>query len=415
MQAEEALRQSEAQFRATADALPGLLFVTSSEGRNRYVNSGYCAYAACAAGELLDFGYRKLLQPDDAERSWRLWRETVKKGEPLSAEYRLRRHDGEYRWHLVRALPVRGADGEIEYWVGTATDIHDRRGLEDTLFRLNSELEARVREAVRERENALEKLAHSQKLEALGQLAGGIAHDFNNVLQAIESAAELIERRADNPGQVRSFAQLASQASKRGSAVTQRLLAFARRADLRAEAIEAAELLSNMKEILSHTLGAAIEVGVRAARELPPFVADRNQLDTVLVNLATTPATPCQAAGCCPCQLTWKSYQIGRAQRGRLKPAAYVRLSVSDTGPGMAPEVLARACEPFFTTKLPGSGSGLGLAMARGFAEQSGGALAIESPLEKGLTVSLWFPVAENKATKPEGSSVLDRLRRGLP
>jgi nitrogen-specific signal transduction histidine kinase len=255
---------------------------------------------------------------------------------------------------------------------------------------------------VRERENALEKLAHSQKLEALGQLAGGIAHDFNNVLQAIQSAAELIERRADNPGQVRSFAQLASQASKRGSAVTQRLLAFARRADLRAEPIEAAELLSNMKEILSHTLGAAIEVRVRVAPELPPFVADRNQLDTVLVNLATNARDAMSSSGMLSLSADLEVVPNRPRSKGPLEAGAYVRLSVSDTGPGMAPQVLARACEPFFATKLPGSGSGLGLAMARGFAEQSGGALAIESLLEKGLTVSLWFPVAENKATKPE-------------
>lgn len=402
VQAEQALRRSEAQFRAAAEALPGMLFVSDSNGRNTYVNSGYCTYVGCTAEELFDLEYTKIYHPDDAERVWRAWYETVKNGEPFSAEYRFRRHDGEYRWHLVRARPVRSANGEIEYWVGTATDIHDRRVWEDRLSQLNSELETRVREAVRERSEAQGRLAHSQKLEALGQLAGGIAHDFNNVLQAIQGAAELIERRADNSDQVRHLAQAASQASKRGSAVTQRLLAFARRADLKAEPIEAAELLSEMREILSHTLGTTIEVQVRAAPELPPFVADRNQLETVLVNLATNARDAMSSSGRLSLSADLDVVPNRLGSEGPLKPGAYVRLFICDTGPGMAPELLAHACEPFFTTKAPGSGSGLGLAMARGFAEQSGGALLIESPPENGLTVNLWFPVAENIATKPE-------------
>ncbi len=267
------------------------------------------------------------------------------------------------------------------------------RRSEAELIRLNEELEQRVRQEVAAREEVQARLSHAQRMEALGQLAGGIAHDFNNVLQSVGGGARLIEAKPDDPERVRRIAGLMSDAAARGSAITSRLLTFSRRAELRVEPVEAAELLAGVQEVLSHTLGAGLRVEVKAGDALPLFLTDKRQLETVFINLAANARDAMDGQGAIT--LTAEAVRVGERGESQpfasLSPGQFVRLSVIDTGCGMSPEVLARASEPFFTTKPRGKGTGLGLAMARGVAEQSGGALRIESAPGRGTTVSLWF------------------------
>ena len=273
----------------------------------------------------------------------------------------------------------------------------ERARAEDKLCELNETLEMRVREEIAARESAQARLAHAQRMEALGQLAGGIAHDINNVLQAVGGGASLIERRPGDPASVRRLARMVGEAAERGSAVTRRLLAFSRRGDLRAEAVDPLSLLAGMCEIFTHTLGAGIGIRVDAEPGLPPLLADKSQLETVLVNLAANARDAMGGKGMIALSSTVDVRPGAPTAFGTpfLKPGRYVRLVVRDDGPGMPPEVLARVAEPFFTTKPQGEGTGLGLAMARGFAEQSGGAFHIESGVGRGTAVSLWFPVAD--------------------
>jgi signal transduction histidine kinase/ActR/RegA family two-component response regulator len=266
---------------------------------------------------------------------------------------------------------------------------------EAVLHRLTDDLEARVQEEVAAREAAQARAAHAERVQALGQLAGGIAHDFNNVLQAVEGAAALIERRVRSETDVRRLVRIILDASERGASITRRLLTFGRRGDLHAEALDVVALLTGMQEMLGHTLGANIEVGVKLAPGLPPLFADKGQVETVLVNLATNGRDAMPEGG----QLTLSAGteivpQTGLAHPCGLSPGRYVRLTVADTGEGMEPGTLARLGEPFFTTKGVGLGTGLGLPMAKGFAEQSGGALRVESAPGKGTTVTLWLPAA---------------------
>ncbi len=274
------------------------------------------------------------------------------------------------------------------------------RRSEAELLRWNQELEERVRQEVAAREEAQARLSHAQRMEALGQLAGGIAHDFNNVLQSVGGGARLIEAKPDDLARVRRIAGMISEAAARGSAITSRLLAFSRRADLRVEPVGAAELLAGVQEVLSHTLGAGLKVEVKAADALPRFLTDKGQLETVLINLAANARDAMEGQGAVT--LTAEAVSVGKSGEAfaHLPSGDYVRLSVTDTGCGMTAEVLARASEPFFTTKPQGKGTGLGLAMARGVAEQSGGALRIRSAPGQGATVSLWFPAAPNVAPK---------------
>ncbi|MDO9709128.1 ATP-binding protein [Paracraurococcus lichenis] len=270
---------------------------------------------------------------------------------------------------------------------------------EARLQALNHELQARVEAEVAAREAAQMRAAHAERLQALGQLAGGIAHDFNNVLQAVAASSGLIERRAEDPAMVRRLARLAAEATARGAAVTQRLLSFARRGALRAAPVDVPALLEGLRDILAHTLGRSLSIRVEAPPGLPPLLADKAQLETVLVNLATNARDAMPEGG----TLTFTA-AAERASPGHpagLAPGAYLRLQVQDSGSGMTPEVLARIAEPFFTTKGIGRGTGLGLAMARGFAEQSGGTLLVESEAGEGTCVTLWLPQAAASASPP--------------
>jgi signal transduction histidine kinase len=233
---------------------------------------------------------------------------------------------------------------------------------------LTDNLEVRVREEISARESAQTRAAQAERMQALGLLAGGIAHDFNNVLQAVGGAASLIERHPGDEAGVRRLARLAMEAAGRGSSVTRRLLAFGRCGDLRAEALDAAALLNDLKEIFAHTLGAGIVVKIRVAPGLPRVLADKGQLETALVNLATNARDAMPGGGDLLLVAdTDVVPQNGSDHPAELGSGRYVRFTVTDHGTGMDAATLARAGQPFFTTKQLGVGTGLGLPMAVAF------------------------------------------------
>lgn len=347
-------------------------------------------------------GWQRMMHPDDVEAvEAQLRRHLAGDEEDYAATFRMRHRDGSWRWILSRGRARWDAAGRAVRMIGTHTDISAQKAVEAALMeseaalrQVNEELEARVREEVVAREEAQARLAQAQRMEALGQLAGGIAHDFNNVLQAVQGGARLLQGEPERADRVRRLATMVGEAAARGAAITRRLLAFARRADLRAEPVAPQELLGAMREMFRHTLGAGIEVRVQVAPGVPSLLADKGQLETVLVNLAANARDAMSGAGALVLSAVAESVTAGGGHPAALKPGGYVRLSVSDTGVGMDAGTLARAAEPFFTTKPQGKGTGLGLAMARGFAEQSGGVLHIESAPGRGTTVRLWFPVS---------------------
>lgn len=247
--------------------------------------------------------------------------------------------------------------------------------------------------ALRDGEKAWEQLFHSQKAEALGRLAGGVAHDINNVLQAVLGGAKAIRRRIAHPDAQR-LAHLIIEASERGASVTRRLLTLARRGEMRPEPVDVGDVFAGLHEVLSHTLGADLVVRVETPPALPPILADKAQLETVLVNLSINARDA--MAECSGGRLTLSAVlkTIGphTAAEPGLEPGKYVAISVVDTGTGMDAATLKRATEPFFTTKSSGKGTGLGLAMAKAFAEQSGGVLRIASEPGLGTSVTLWMP-----------------------
>ncbi|MDR3530632.1 MAG: PAS domain S-box protein [Rhodopila sp.] len=309
-------------------------------------------------------------------------------------EFIYRDQDGTETWIRVGGLPLRWEGGKVQEALGIFQDIDAAKRLLDIQQRINAALEQRVREEMAAREAAQQRAAHAERMHALGQIAGGIAHDFNNVLQAVSGGAALIERRPEDPERVLRNARMVLDAAKRGAAITSRLLAFARRGDLRAENVDVSALLTDMGEVLTHTLGGSVVCDVHVLPGLPPLFADRGQLETVLVNLATNARDAMPSGGTLTLSADTEIVSTGLPHPAGLAPGGYVRIIVSDTGTGMEQSVLARVTEPFFTTKEPGKGTGLGLAMAKGFVEQSGGSLSIDSAVGQGTRITLWLPNA---------------------
>ena len=406
--AETALLDSGALLRATYAAASVGLALVDKDLRFVHVNDHLAAINGISASEQIGRTVREVL-PFLADRLEPLYRSVLETGVPirdLEITEETVAAPGVRRSLLASYNPLHGPDG-IKGVSVSIVEITARKAAEAALAesearlrRLNEELETRVAEEVAAREEAQIQLAHVQRMEALGQLAGGIAHDFNNVLQAVGGGAALIMRRPEEKERVRSLARMMIEAVERGSGITRRLLYFSRRADLRAEPVDALVLLTDMREILTRTLGDGIDVQVEVWEDVPPLMADKGQLETVLINLATNGRDAMNGLGKLTLRATTEIIASidGPGRPPGLQVGNYIRLSVSDTGAGMDATTLARATEPFFTTKPHDKGTGLGLAMANGFVQQSGGDMRIDSVPGRGTTVSLWLPVSRKDA-----------------
>jgi signal transduction histidine kinase len=279
------------------------------------------------------------------------------------------------------------------------------------LRRLNEELELRIEERTRERELALAQLFEAQKMDTIGRLTGGVAHDFNNLLMAVLGSLTLLEKKLPDDPQIRRLLQNAIQGADRGKSLTQRLLAFSRRQELKPQAVDFAQLVCGMQELLKRAVGHGISFSCDFPPDLPPALVDANQLELALLNVALNARDAmsdggsvritAQAQAVMPGGLP-EIHPIGNGFAApmnsspsvSLRSGDYVRIIIVDTGVGMDQVTLAKATEPFFTTKGPGKGTGLGLSMVHGLAAQSGGLLRIHSEPNAGTVVELWLPQA---------------------
>ncbi|SFM03391.1 His Kinase A (phospho-acceptor) domain-containing protein [Bradyrhizobium sp. NFR13] len=283
----------------------------------------------------------------------------------------------------------------------TRAHLEDQQGAAKELERLVAErtLELEranrlLREEIAERERAQAALLQAQKIEALGQLVGGVAHDFNNLLMAITGNLDLLSKRVGEDARLKRLVNGAMEGARRGAGLTQRLLAFARKQELKAEATDIQTLVTGMMDFIDRSVGPLVRVDLKSDEQLPAINIDPNQLELALLNLALNARDAMLSGGVLTIELSL-NYAHGGDQPD-VSPGEYVVLSVKDTGTGMDTETLAKAVEPFFSTKGVGKGTGLGLSMVFGLAQQSGGALRLESSLGKGTTVRLWLPVATN-------------------
>ena len=292
------------------------------------------------------------------------------------------RKDGSQFWAHVIVDPIRNPAGELVGYAKITRDLTERRDAQLAL------------------ERTREVLFQSQKMEAVGQLTGGIAHDFNNLLTAIIGSLEIARRRATDASVIRLIDN-ALRGAERGSSLTQRMLMFARRQELNFQPVDSVALVHGMAELLERSLGPSVRIETRFPLGLPWVSTDSNQLEMALLNLAVNARDAMPEGG--PVVIAARPETVALAH-GRLQPGEYVCLSLTDTGEGMDEDTLAKAIDPFFTTKEVGKGTGLGLPMVHGLAEHSGGQLLLRSRKGQGTTAELWLPVAKKteKAAEAE-------------
>ncbi len=274
---------------------------------------------------------------------------------------------------------------------------YEARARLQELHALAADLEQRVEQRTAERQAAIEQLHEAQKLETLGQLTGGVAHDFNNLLTPIVGTLDLLQRKlAGQDARTDRWITNALQSGERAKTLVQRLLGFARRQELSSAPVDVGALIDGMRDLVASSIGPTIELRLRCARDLPQALADPNQLELAILNLCVNARDAMPDGG--SLTIAAESALIGPGSETKLPPGDYLRLSIIDTGTGMDSATLARAVEPFFSTKEMGRGTGLGLSMVHGLTAQLGGAFVLGSEPGRGTRADLYLPVTHDRA-----------------
>lgn len=382
---EEALRQSQEQFRLLVRGVTDYaLYLLDTNGCVSNWNIGAQRIKGYLPEEVIGTHFSRFYT--DADRATgepQKALDTVQRDGRFEKEgWRLRK-DGSCFWAHVVIDAVRDDDGQLVGYAKITRDITERR------------------EAALKLEETREALLQSQKMEAIGQLTGGIAHDFNNLLMAIMGSLELMRKRMPDDPRLMSLLANASQGVERGTLLTKRMLAFARRQELKQEAVDVPELVRGMGDLMRRSLGPSVNIETRFPLQIHPVLADANQLEMAILNLSVNARDAIGDRG--DIIIATREVTVTNDD-GDLSAGDYVCISVTDTGSGMDEETLRRATEPFFTTKGVGKGTGLGLSMVHGLAEQSGGRFLLKSKVGEGTTAELWLPVAEPVSRKAKSN-----------
>jgi PAS domain S-box-containing protein len=375
--AEEVLKRSEEQFRLLIQGVTDYaIYMLDPQGNVSSWNSGAKRIKGYEPEEIIGQHFSRFYTDDD--RAQNLPQEALeiaaRDGRFEKEGWRLRK-DGTRFWANVIIDAIHLEDGKLVGFAKITRDVTEKRQAQQAL------------------EQAQLELFQAQKMEAVGQLTGGIAHDFNNLLMVILGSLEIARKRAIEGQNVVDLIDNAIIGAKRGASLTQRLLAFSRKQDLRLEVVDAPALVREMAELLQRSIGPAIEISTTFPLSLPPVLSDPNQLESALLNLVVNARDAMPDGGMI--SISARKHMLKDKQVPDLAAGEYVCLSVKDEGGGMDATTLERATTPFFTTKGIGKGTGLGLPMVQGLMAQSGGRLIMKSKSGQGTTAELWLPVAD--------------------
>ncbi|CAI8704622.1 PAS domain S-box protein [Pseudomonas sp. IT-P218] len=378
--AEETLKQSEQQFRLLVQSVTDYaIYMLAPDGRVTNWNLGAQRIKGYLPEEVIGQHFSMFYTPEDQAAGLPAWALEIatREGRFENKGWRVRKDGTRFLAHVV-VDPIRGDTGTLLGFAKITRDITEATEAQQAL------------------EQTREALFQAQKMQAIGQLSGGIAHDFNNLLTVILGNLEIVRKRlADDPKIVRLLDN-ATQGALRGVSLTQRMLAFARKQELKTEPVDLADLVQGISGLLRSSLGPSVALEARFPAQLEPVMADVNQLELAVLNLATNARDAMPNGG--RIVISARVETIPVQNRSFPKSGRYVCLSVTDTGEGMDEATLASAMDPFFTTKGLGKGTGLGLSMVHGFIEQLGGRFILKSQKNQGTTAELWLPVASANA-----------------
>jgi PAS domain S-box-containing protein len=380
--AEKALRKSEEQFRQIAETIDEVFWMTDAKtGAMLYVSPAYDRIWGRSREDLYarPEAWLDAVHEEDRDRlASRLSRGAT--SEPMEP-YRIERPDGGIRWIRAREFIIRKADGEIYRTTGIASDITDLKAAEKT----QAGLEDQLRQA--------------QKMEAVGRLAGGVAHDFNNLLSVILGYGNLLLMDPDRRDADRKGLEEICKAAERAGGLTRQLLAFSRKQVLVPEVFDLRDSVQDIAKMLGRLIGEDVELSLSFAKEACRVRADRGQIDQVITNLAVNSRDAMPQGGKLTVEVRHADFTEPMVHdRARIEPGPYVLLAVSDSGVGMNAETRSHVFEPFYTTKGPGEGTGLGLATVYGIVKQSGGYIWLYSEPGEGTTFKIYLPRTEGLA-----------------
>jgi PAS domain S-box-containing protein len=374
--AEETLRRSEQQFRMLVQGVTDYaIYMLSPEGRVSNWNQGAQRIKGYLPEEIIGQHFSVFYTPEDraAGEPQRALAIATHEGRFENRSWRVRKDGTRFLAHVV-VDAIRGETGTLLGFAKITRDVTEAHKAQQDL------------------EKTREALFQAQKMQAIGQLSGGIAHDFNNLLTVILGNLEIVQKRIGDDPKLTRLLENAAQGALRGVSLTQRMLAFARRQELKTEAVDIPQLVQGITGLLRSSLGPNIKIETRFPLELDRVLADTNQLELAILNLATNARDAMPDGGSVIIKAEHEVV-LEQAQHA-LAAGHYVCLSLTDTGAGMDANTLASAKDPFFTTKGLGKGTGLGLSMVHGFIEQLGGRFVLESDPGQGTTAELWLPVA---------------------
>ncbi|MGY2439588.1 PAS domain S-box protein [Pseudomonas sp. SDO52101_S400] len=376
--AEETLKQSEQQFRLLVQGVTDYaIYMLSPEGRVTNWNPGAQRIKGYAPDEVIGKHFSMFYTPEDRETGepQRALETAVREGRFENKSWRLRKDGTRFLAHVV-VDAIRGETGTLLGFAKITRDVTEAHQAQQAL------------------EQTREALFQAQKMQAIGQLSGGIAHDFNNLLTVILGNLEILRKRVGDDPKVSRLLENATQGALRGVSLTQRMLAFARRQELKTEPVDIPKLVQGITGLLRSSLGPGIRIETQFPDDLEAVLADTNQLELAVLNLATNARDAMPEGG--SVVIGAQPQVVQEQSQSSLAAGRYVCLSVTDNGEGMDDETRASATDPFFTTKGLGKGTGLGLSMVHGFIEQLGGRFILKSVKGQGTCAELWLPVTAN-------------------
>jgi PAS domain S-box-containing protein len=386
-QAEDRLRESEQRFRLLVQGVTDYaIYMLSPEGTVTNWNSGAERIKGYTQDEIVGSHFSRFYTAEDRDAGVpkRALSTAADTGRFEAEGWRVRK-DGTRFWAHVIIDAIHDDDGKLMGFAKITRDLTEKKRIADALEVANA------------------ALYQAQKMESIGQLTGGVAHDFNNLLSVLSSGLEVLAMQRGEGSDTRTIESM-RRAVDRGARLTQQLLAFARQQPLQAETRNLNRIVTGFESVLRRAVNAGIEFEIDLDRNAHSAVIDSARLESALLNLVVNARDAMPDGG--RIVIATRNVRLGHHEAGSLAAGDYVRISVSDTGTGMPPDVVRRAFEPFFTTKEVGKGTGLGLSQVYGFIKQSDGDVVIESKQGEGTTISIYLPAVVSEAHEDKRSHV---------